>query len=123
MLAIPEPHILLTFNDRTELLRPAPKMDWRAGDCPSPATRTHPMMTASTLSLTFSVTFRTTTLPNAVEGNDFNLPFDLPNGVLNAETITIGSTSFSLKKLIDNSQVTHLKKLGRINVKTTTTLP
>src|SRR5262249_45283486 len=39
----PDPHTLLTVTAPTELDTPAPIDAWRAGACPCPAGRTHPM--------------------------------------------------------------------------------
>ena len=47
---MPEPHILLTVVQGTELGRPAPSAAWRAGAWPRPAGSTQPISTSLTSS-------------------------------------------------------------------------
>src|SRR5579864_2106266 len=95
---IPEPHILFTVVQPTEIGSPAPSAAWRAGACPCPAGSTQPMMTSCTcsgLTPARSTAARIAAAPSCGAEKSFSSPWNAPIGVRAAETKTTGSFSMA----------------------------
>ena len=82
----PEPHTLLIVVADVPFGRPALSAAWRAGACPTPACRTWPIRTSSTVAVVGSRPARSTaarmaTPPRSVAGTADSAPPNLPMGV------------------------------------------
>ena len=92
---IPEPHILFMVVAPTAFGIPAPIEACRAGACPWPAGNTTPIITSLTsviLIPDFVIASEIATAPSSGADNEERSPPKPPKGVLDAPTITTGSS-------------------------------
>src|SRR5580704_68694 len=119
-LRMAEPHILFTVVAGVLKGMPAPKAAWRAGACPSPADRTHPMMTSSMspagILESASAALRAAA-PSCGPVRPASAPRKAPTGVRRADRMTTGSELIAIPQ-IDAIRLKYSPRAGNQRART-----